>query len=131
MRYTIPLKVRRNIELQASPPDWLDHMQDHGIDVDPDSPNYEPCWVWTGSVGNAGYGQVKMSGKTYNTHRLVWWILSRKHDELEPIPQPGKARSQDGDILDHLCHNRLCSNPTHLEKISQSENVIRGERWNT
>ena len=92
-----------------------------GLGLDPD----QPCWSWNASTNNAGYGQLKMNGKTWNTHRLSW------HLRVEKLPLPGTARAKDGDIIDHGCENRLCCNPAHLTKISQSDNVKRGSRWRT
>lgn len=122
MRYEVPLKLRRNVRFDAPPPSRLSALMHHGVEVDEESPDYEPCWVWTGSTNNAGYGQVKFNAKNWNLHRLAWHML------VERLPQPGRARDADGLVLDHVCENRLCLNPSHLEKVSQSVNVKRGAR---
>lgn len=72
------------------------------------------CWVWTGAT-RGGYGRVKLStlGQTVSTHRL-----SYEH-HVGPIP--------DGKVLDHLCRNRACMNPAHLEPVTHQENIRRGE----
>lgn len=59
-----------------------------------------------------GYGLMKAGGKTSRVHRVAY-----KHF-VGPIP--------DGMTLDHLCRNRACSNPAHLEPVSVGENVLRG-----
>jgi hypothetical protein len=85
------------------------------------------CWIWTGSIGNQGYGHVRLSGWTGSrlVHRAVYTIL------VGPIPQ--------GLDLDHVCHNRddecpggricihrRCVNPEHLVPTTRSDNVTRG-----
>jgi hypothetical protein len=59
-----------------------------------------------------GYGQVGFRGKLCVAHR-AFWIFSG-------MPDPGK------NDLDHLCRNRKCVNPKHLEIVSRSENLKRG-----
>jgi hypothetical protein len=71
------------------------------------------CWNWTGHIRQGGYGEIMIKGKKYRAHRLVYETLKEK------IP--------DGLVLDHLCRNRKCVNPEHLEVVTQVENVIRGE----
>lgn len=75
------------------------------------------CWRWTGQLSKAGYGVLNMyheDGKRRNTsiHRIVY---------REMI-----GDLTDGLALDHLCRNRWCVNPTHLEEVTLSENLRRG-----
>lgn len=72
----------------------------------------ESCWEWVGATSN-GYGQMKADGKAKSAHRL-----SYEH-HVGPIP--------DGLTLDHLCRNKRCVNPSHLEAVTHHENVLRGE----
>lgn len=72
------------------------------------------CWLWQG-VTSSGYGRVlPPKGKRRAlAHRLFYEIL------VGPIP--------DGLTLDHLCRNRVCVNPDHLEPTTLTENIRRGE----
>lgn len=70
------------------------------------------CMLWTGSMLQNGYGQVGWKGKLWVAHR-AFWIFSGRED-------PGALD------LDHLCRNRRCINPDHLEMVTRSENLRRG-----
>ncbi len=71
------------------------------------------CWEWTASQnGGTGYGQFKWtSDRPIGAHRAVWQLL------MGPIP--------DGMTIDHLCMNKICVNPDHLEVVTQKENNRR------
>lgn len=70
------------------------------------------CWVWQGAATVHGYGHVGFAGKVHRVHRLVWQEL------VGPIPQ--------GLVVDHLCRDKLCVNPDHMEIVTQKANVQRG-----
>lgn len=69
------------------------------------------CWQWRGAT-TWGYGTAWAEGRTRRAHRLAYELL------IGPIP--------DGLDLDHLCRNRACVNPTHLEPVTRRVNLLRG-----
>lgn len=73
----------------------------------------DECWPWIGDVNAIGYGRLYVAGARVAAHRLSYELSG------EQIP--------DGLQLDHLCRNRECVNPQHLEPVSSRENTIRGE----
>jgi hypothetical protein len=74
----------------------------------------DECWPWTAAVGKHGYGVLGVGPhKTTTAPRFAYELL------VGPIPK--------GLTIDHLCRNRLCVNPNHLEVVTRGENVLRGE----
>lgn len=71
------------------------------------------CWLWCGYVMPNGYGQFRTNDSSL-AHRFAYTA------HVGPVP--------DGLDLDHLCRNRWCVNPAHLEPVSRSENLRRGVR---
>lgn len=74
------------------------------------------CWIWTGYVNPNGYGQLGtiLQGKkdTILAHRLSWMLF--------------RGPLVEGLVIDHLCRDRRCVNPEHLELVTNTENVMRG-----
>jgi hypothetical protein len=69
------------------------------------------CWEWTASQTSGGYGSFTVPGLSAQAHRVAYLLLTG------PIPE--------GLHLDHLCRNKLCVNPDHLEPVTQAENNRR------
>lgn len=69
------------------------------------------CWHWTAAVNSQGYGCVGVLGKIHSTHRISYELL------VGPIPA--------GLQIDHLCRNKRCCNPEHLEPVTAKENNRR------
>lgn len=83
-----------------------------------DRPGLGACHEWTGTISVKGYGFVRHSGslggdyRTRLAHRVAFELA---HGQI----------NQD-DVIDHLCRNRKCVNPDHLEQVSNEENLRRG-----
>lgn len=71
------------------------------------------CWFWIGSTNGVGYGEIRISNKKYYAHR---WSYEFYRNVTIPA----------GMQIDHLCRNRSCVNPDHLEIVTCRENVLRG-----
>lgn len=69
------------------------------------------CWQWGGYVQNAGYASFSTSRETILAHRWSYRYFV------------GKIKAKM--TLDHLCRNKLCVNPDHLEQITRTQNIQR------
>lgn len=73
------------------------------------------CWKFTGSKNEKGYGTVRIGGrkgKTQSLHRWTWQTMNGQ------MPKDLMA--------DHLCRNRDCCNPFHIEAVTAKVNSLRG-----
>ena len=76
----------------------------------------DECWQWMGGRASAGrYGALKSDDRTYYVHRIAWVVWDGR-------PLTSNL------TIDHLCENRLCVNPDHLEPVTLNENVRRARR---
>jgi len=73
------------------------------------------CWEFQGCRLKSGYGRVGWNGRLWLTHRITYtFLVGDIPDDLE---------------IDHLCKNKPCCNPEHLEPVTRSENIRRGTQW--
>lgn len=72
----------------------------------------DTCWNWTAARFPTGYGAFRAPDRVLYAHRVAYELL------IGPIPG--------GLHIDHLCRNRRCVNPAHLEPVAPAENVRRG-----
>jgi hypothetical protein len=70
------------------------------------------CWEWTASRNAGGYGQFRVARSMRGAHRVAYTLL------VGPVPA--------GLDLDHLCRNRACVNPDHLQPVTRQTNIRRG-----
>jgi hypothetical protein len=73
--------------------------EDRGFDT--------PCWLWQGETDRNGYGRIKRDGRRIPVH----WVL---------IGDPAEGLE-----VDHLCRQRACVRPEHLEYVTHAENNRR------
>ncbi len=71
------------------------------------------CWTWLGTINEHGYGIFWVGGQYKRAHRFAYELL------IGPLLS--------GQTVDHLCRNRRCINPAHLEAVTRKENILRGQ----
>lgn len=74
-----------------------------------------PCWVWVRSISTEGYGELRVRGFTTKLAHRIFYV--RFHGPIPPGLEP-----------DHLCRNRACVHPGHLELVTRKTNARRGAR---
>ena len=92
---------------------WGDILQKimKQVRIDPET----CCWEWQGShSGNGrggGYPRMSLDGQTVAVHRVMYIQINGY--------VPSKKQ------IDHVCRNRCCVNPAHLEMVTHKENIKR------
>lgn len=72
------------------------------------------CWIWKSTITPTGYGHFSTGGT--NQRELAHRFSYELH----------KGKIPERLVVDHLCRNRSCVNPDHLQIVTQQENVLRG-----
>jgi hypothetical protein len=72
----------------------------------------DECWEWTAHTLPNGYGTFSLLSRPYLVHRIAYFLY--------------KGELTDGLQIDHLCRNRRCVNPEHLEEVTPRVNTLRG-----
>lgn len=90
---------------------WAERIAGNAVEAD------GGCWQWVAARDRYGYGRFKVAidgaKKQTGAHRASW--LAYRGD----IP--------DSLVIDHLCRNRACVNPDHMELVTNRLNTIRGD----
>lgn len=71
------------------------------------------CWLWSGFKTPLGYGRFSFKGSPIYAHRFAVLIKEQWIIGLE---------------VDHLCKNRGCVKPEHLEQVTHKLNLLRSEK---
>ena len=69
------------------------------------------CWNWKATTSR-GYGYFRLGSRMVSAHRFAYELFK------DNIPEKLQ--------IDHLCRNRKCVNPDHLEPVTAKENLYRG-----
>ena len=75
------------------------------------------CHTWVGALDRDGYGKFWVDGHYVAAHRFAY------ERRVGPIPE--------GLEIDHLCMNRACVRPQHLEPVTHQENKVRASNHRT
>jgi hypothetical protein len=73
------------------------------------------CWEWLGGKTWDGYGRFRVTDRTVRAHRFMWQLVFGDVTE--------------GMELDHLCRNRICVYPGHLQEVTRLVNHRRGQNF--
>lgn len=70
------------------------------------------CWQWPGTLDQEGYARLQTCNGWSRVQRLIYEAVN--------------GAIHEGLVIDHLCRNRACFNPKHLEAVTNKVNVLRG-----
>jgi hypothetical protein len=101
---TLPDKIADQLMFTQAPAAYLEKY----------GREHPKCWQWAGRQNRNGYGRLRWEGKEPVAHRLIYVLITA-------VEVPREI------LLDHLCRNRLCCNPHHLDPVDSRTNTHRGE----
>ncbi len=73
------------------------------------------CWIWKGHISDRGYGRYRFGGRNCRRQMVHMIAYTLTKGTVPPELE-----------LDHVCRNKICVNPNHLEAVTHKENVCRG-----
>jgi len=76
------------------------------------------CWEWQGEINRNGYGRLWVNGDRVMSHVHVYQLSGKEFKVGRKIRY----------VVDHLCENRCCCNPDHLQQVEESTNLKRRYR---
>lgn len=82
-------------------------------------PDLGPCWIWHGQLSREGYARFTLPPDREKARRVGYAHIFAYQLLVGEIPE--------GQEIDHLCRNRGCPNPSHMEAVTHKENTLRGE----
>jgi hypothetical protein len=85
----------------------------------------DSCWLWTGSLNRAGYGQMYLPNGYYRTAHRLSWVMSG-HSLVARLVLDHACHTRDRSCPAGRCEHRRCVNPDHLEQVTQRINILRG-----
>lgn len=91
--------------IPITPEEWYAYLRDR-VSLDDNG-----CWEWQLHIGKDGYARARRNERSYLLHRVSYELFNGA------IP--------DGLYIDHLCSNKSCINPDHLEPVTPAENTFR------
>lgn len=81
----------------------------------------DKCFIWLGETDDGGYGRIKHKGTYIPAH---WVFIAVTHAGKRVAESIG-YRPPEGLEVDHLCKQRACVRPSHLEYVTRAENMRR------
>lgn len=77
----------------------------------------DECWIWMGATHGNGYSRMERDGRQQSIHIIMFELFVE--------------RITDGNVIHHLCNNKLCCNPSHLKQVTHSENISISRKQKT
>ena len=105
----MPIINHNHENINKKHPNYREPIQRFFTHIDMD---FGECYLWISNKDKDGYGIFSYNGSNVLAHRYSYEAF------VSYIPE--------GLVIDHVCRNTSCVNPSHLEPVTQRENVLRG-----